>query len=99
MSLKAWEQRALDSIKDGLAGSDPHLAALLTTFARLASAEEMPAREMILASPRVKQQWPLLLWLVITAALITVAMTLGHNGGQGTCAGSWPTTCSHSGPG
>jgi hypothetical protein len=29
MSLSAWEQRNLDSIKDGLAGSDPGLAALL----------------------------------------------------------------------
>src|SRR5512135_3768377 len=44
MSLSAWEQQALDSIKDGLAGSDPELAALLVTFTRLAVGEEMPAR-------------------------------------------------------
>ena len=43
MSLSAWEQQALDSIKDGLAGTDPKLAALLATFDRLASGEEMPA--------------------------------------------------------
>ena len=41
MSLSAWEQNALDSIKDGLASSDPTLAARLTIFARLASGEEM----------------------------------------------------------
>ena len=48
MSLSAWEQQTLDSIKDGLVGSDPQLAALLTTFTRLASGEEMPVQEEIL---------------------------------------------------
>ena len=43
MSLSPWEQHSLDSIKDGLAGSDPGLAALMATFTRLASGEEMPA--------------------------------------------------------
>jgi hypothetical protein len=47
MSLSAWEQQTLDSIRDGLAGSDPELVALLTTFTRLAADEEMPAREEI----------------------------------------------------
>jgi Protein of unknown function (DUF3040) len=52
MSLSAWEQQALDSIKDGLAGSDPELAALLSAFTRLASGEEMPDREKIRAGSR-----------------------------------------------
>ena len=52
MSLSAREQQALDSIKDRLASSDPTLVARLTIFARLASGEEMPAREKIQASPR-----------------------------------------------
>ena len=47
MSLSAWEQDALDSIKDRLASSDPTLVARLAIFARLASGEEMPAREKI----------------------------------------------------
>ena len=47
MSLSAWEQDALDSIKDRLASSDPTLVARLAIFARLASGEEMPAREEI----------------------------------------------------
>ena len=54
MSFSAWEQQALDSIKDGLAGSDPQLAGLLTTFTRLASGEEMPVQEDILAGSRRK---------------------------------------------
>jgi len=47
MSLSAWEQRALDSIKDELTGSDPKLAALLSAFTRLASDEDMPGGENI----------------------------------------------------
>ena len=59
MSLSAWEQHTLDSIKDGLAGSDPGLAALLTTFTRLASDEEMPVQEEIPAgSPRTIRRSP-----------------------------------------
>jgi hypothetical protein len=54
MSLSVWEQQALDSIKDRLAGSDPQLAALLTTFTRLASGEEMLVQEDILAGSRRK---------------------------------------------
>lgn len=54
MSLSTWEQQALNSIKDGLAGSDPQLAALLSTFTRLASGEEMPVQEDILAGSRRK---------------------------------------------
>ncbi len=52
MSLSAWEQQALDSINNGLAGSDPELAALLSAFTRLASGEDMPDREKIRAGPR-----------------------------------------------
>jgi hypothetical protein len=58
MSLSAWEQRALDSLKDGLAGSDPQLTVLLTTFTRLASGEEMPGCEEIQAGSRRAIQRP-----------------------------------------
>src|SRR5690348_5303508 len=49
MSLSPKEQQALASMEDGLADSDPKLASLLATFARLASDEEMPVRENIRA--------------------------------------------------
>ncbi len=52
MSLSTWEQQVLDSIKDRLASSDPTLVARLAIFARLASGEEMPAREKIQAGSR-----------------------------------------------
>jgi hypothetical protein len=52
MSLNAWEQQVLDSIKDELTGTDPELAGLLFAFTRLASDEEMPDREKIRAVSR-----------------------------------------------
>jgi hypothetical protein len=45
MSFTEPERQALSSIADGLAGSDPRLASMLTIFCRLAVGEEMPARE------------------------------------------------------
>ena len=45
MSLTEPETQALGSIADGLAGSDPRLASMLTIFSRLAAGEDMPARE------------------------------------------------------
>jgi hypothetical protein len=51
MSLSPAEQHVLDSIEDGLAGTDSHLRALLAVFTWLADGEEMPAREQI-PSPR-----------------------------------------------
>lgn len=52
MSLSAWEQQVLDSIKGRLVGSDPTLGALLDTFTRLVSNEDMPAHEQIRSSSR-----------------------------------------------
>jgi hypothetical protein len=52
MSLSGWEQQSLDSIKDGLTGSDPELTALLITFTRLTAGEQMPVR----ATPRARSR-------------------------------------------
>ena len=107
MSLSDWEQQALNSIKDGLAGSDPTLVARLAIFTRLASGEEMPAREKIQVGSRRavlrsgpqsrytrrQQTVPPLLWLVTTVALIVVALVCNRGGSPGTCTGSWGTFC------
>jgi len=103
MSLSRREQDALDSIKDGLASSDPMLVARLTIFTQLASGEEMPAREKIDARPLhtgragqrlgLPQTVPMLLWLVTTVALIAVALVCNRSGSQGTCTRSWATFC------
>jgi hypothetical protein len=59
MSLSAWEQDALDSIKNGLADSDPALVARLAMFTRLASGEAMPVRDKLqAASQRMARRRP-----------------------------------------
>jgi len=108
MSLNEPERQALGWIEDGLAGSDPRLAAMLTIFSRLAAGEEMPAREKIRARrgrpaahrprrarrhPRLGvQQAMVLLWVVISAGLLAVALAL-NTSGHGTCIRSMGTAC------
>jgi hypothetical protein len=101
-SLSTSEQQALDSIKDDLARCDPALVARLAIFTRLASGEEMPAREKVRAGSRraVRRsrrlglpQAVMLLWLVFTVALIAIALATSHGGRQGACPRSWATSC------
>jgi hypothetical protein len=106
MSLSAWEQQALDAIRDGLASSDPTLVARLTMFTRLASGEEMPAREKVRAGsgratrrsrPRRTRkvgllQVAVLLWLAITMALVAVTLAFSRSS-HAPCAGSWAPLC------
>jgi hypothetical protein len=54
VSLSAHDQQELDSIAGGIADSDPGLASMLATFARLAEGEELPAREQIRAAPHLR---------------------------------------------
>jgi hypothetical protein len=120
MSLSAWEQQALDSIKKELAGSDAGLAALLSAFTRLASGEEMPEREQIRGSrqalrPYRRARWrsslrrvfrrlgmqraAVLLWLLISAALLAVALAFNVGVGHGTCAEPAVINCADRAPG
>ena len=110
MSLTEPEAQALGAIADGLAGSDPRLASMLTIFSRLAAGEEMPVREKIRvrrgrpAAHRPRRAWrhprrgtvfpqarrlyprlglPLamvLLWVVISAGMLAVALVLNTSG-------------------
>jgi hypothetical protein len=105
MSLSAWEQDALNSIKNGLADSDPALVARLAMFTRLASAEDMPVREKIQAvklgvARRRRRLYHrlgvgramLLLWLVTTLTLIAAAVASSHASNRA----SGPGTCAGS---
>jgi Protein of unknown function (DUF3040) len=47
VGLSARQERALEDIESALRASDPKLAALYTTFTRLASGEEMPRVEQL----------------------------------------------------
>jgi Protein of unknown function (DUF3040) len=127
MSHSAREQQTLDSIEDGLAGSDPHLTAMLGIFTQLASGEEMPAREKISVSwqqatsrARRNRRHPrrnktsrqvhrmyrrlgfgraaLLLWLLITIALIAIGPVLSRGGSGDACASIWVAACAGSAP-
>ena len=106
MSLSAWEQDALDSIKNGLADSDPALVAQLTMFARLASGEDMPVREKLQAvkrqvATRRRRMYQrlgmsramVLVWLVTTLTLIVAALASSRGDGPRNCAGSFFTLC------
>jgi hypothetical protein len=105
MSLSTWEQQALESIEDGLAGSDPELVALLTTFSQLAADEEMPARVTLRARSRravqssrqrrgrtyqrVALRYALLVWFLMTATIIGAAVALSRGDVHSACPRSW----------
>ena len=109
MSMSAWEQDALDSIGDGLADSDPALAAQLVMFTRLASGEAMPVREKIQAasqrvvrrgarrSRRLYQRLDLgramLLVWLVTTLALIAAALATSRASAGTCAGSTSAVC------
>jgi hypothetical protein len=122
MSLSAREQQALNSIGEGLTGSDPELATLLASFTELASGEEMPVRENVQMDPpwvirrprrkrrhchwkkagRVQQflrpRYVVVLWLLITAVLIGVALTLSRADGHVPCQEFSLASCAHPAP-
>ena len=90
-----WEHQTLDSINSALGDSDPDLAALLAMFGQLASTEEMPGHEKIrspLRHPPHRRLGPqraaVLIWLLASVALITVAAILSH-GGPPSCPPTW----------
>ena len=94
-SLTERESQALDAIGHGLAGSDPRLASMLNIFGRLAAGEEMPERENIRGRrlyPRLGLQQAMLLWVVITAGILAVALVLSTSGHKG-CIQSMGTAC------
>jgi hypothetical protein len=121
MSRTESHRQALGAIADGLAGSDPWLASMLTIFSRLAAGEEMPAGEKIRVRrrraaalrprrtrrhprrgtvfpqprrlyPRLGWQQAMLLWAVISAALLAVALALSTSGHKA-CIRSMGTAC------
>ena len=94
MSLSQSEMQALGWIEDGLTGSDPSLASMLNIFSRLGAGEEMPADEKLRVGPgrsaahRPRRLYPhlglqgvtLLLWAVVTAGMLAVALVLSTSG-------------------
>jgi hypothetical protein len=109
MSLSPWEQDALDSIKTGLADSDPGLAGRLAMFTRLAAGETMPVRDKLQAisqrvvrrgarrSRRLYQRINLgramLLVWLVTTLALIAAALATSRASAGTCAGPASALC------
>ena len=109
MSMSAWEQDALDSIRDGLADSDPGLVEQLAMFTRLASGEAMPVRDKIQAisqrvvrrgtrrSRRLYQRLNLgramLVVWLVTTLALIAAALATSRASAGTCSGSASALC------
>ena len=74
MSLSARHQRTLNLIAKQIAGSDPELARSLAAFDRDPG---RPCRTSHLA------RYLVVIWAVLTVALITVAVILSHFGHGG----------------
>jgi len=104
MGLSARDQQALDGIEDGLAGSAPKLAAMLATFTRLTSGEEMPADEAVTAVRlntrgvrRLRQsdfqRAVPALWMLIAIAVLAIALAASRGGSGNGCITSWHVAC------
>jgi hypothetical protein len=72
MTLPYREERLLRRVDQALCQSDPHLASLLSVFARLNAAEAMPARERL--RPQPGWAWRVLLWPVAAVAFLVAAL-------------------------
>lgn len=102
MSLNARDRHALGRIEEDLTRSDPRFAARMTAFSRLTEDEEMPAREQIRPFSRSRRSpcsrrtlcsrralcWTAgIVWLVISLAMLAVALILSHASTTTGCAG------------
>jgi hypothetical protein len=79
MSLNHAERHQLRRIESRLFRSDPHLAAMLTVFARLCEGQGLPAREQLVTRQgRIRKSAALIAQAVavLTAAVRTAANTV-----------------------
>jgi len=109
MSLSPRDRQSLDSITEGLAGSDPVLARLLDTFTRLTAGEAMPSREHVEGRGRIREGVRrvgrrlgpggimIVLWLVITVLLVSLAVVSG-NTDRLPCSASQAMGCAQPAP-
>ena len=88
MGLGRSEQRLLSQIERALRGSDPKLAAALTSFNRRVSHLEMPIRERLRPS-RIVQYAPVAMAVFVLFMIlisVTVLSRLGPSTGHGDAA-------------
>ena len=81
MTLAYRQERILRRADHALRRSDPDLASMLSIFARLTAAEEIPVREQL--RPRRLWDWRILLWPVAAIAfLVAFAVVFAAGGGS-----------------
>jgi hypothetical protein len=78
MTLPCRQERILRRADRALSRSDPHLALMLSIFARLAAAERMPAREQLRAPPG--RAWRVLLRPAAAAVFLVIFAAGGGAG-------------------
>jgi hypothetical protein len=105
MGLGRSEQRLLSQIERTLRGTDPKLAAALTSFNRRVSHLEMPLRERLRPS-RVVQYAPVVMAVFVLSMILVSATVLSRLGpptsarADAACGIAWvrgcpPTTSAH----
>ena len=107
MGLGHSEQRLLSQIERALRGSDPKLAALLTSFSRRMSHHQMPLRERLRPS-RVVRYAPVAMGVFVLSMIlisVTVLSRFGPTTGRtdAACGIAWiqgcPSASAHPGHG
>jgi hypothetical protein len=80
MSLPGRQRRRLRRIDAAVCRSDPHLASMLSIFARLTAGEAMPGREQLRAPPPGRARAALAAAAVAAASLIARAAGVCRRG-------------------
>ena len=83
MTLPYRQERLLRRTDRALCESDPHLASMLSIFARITAAERLPAWEQL--RPGLTRAWSLLLWPVAALAFLVVFVAGGGSRAAAAC--------------
>jgi len=84
MTLPYRQERLLRRTDRALRESDPHLASMLSIFARITAAERLPAREQL--RPGLTWAWGLLLWPAAAVAFLVVFVAGGGSRAATACS-------------
>ena len=84
MTLPYRQERVLRRTDRALRESDPHLASMLSIFARITAAERLPAWEQL--RPRLAWVWGLLLWPAAAVAFLVVFVAGGGSRAATACS-------------
>jgi hypothetical protein len=88
MTLPCGQERILRRADRALSRSDPHLASMLSIFARLTADDRMPGREQLRPVPA--RAWRVLMWPAAAAAFLVIFAA----GGAACAARRAATACS-----